>query len=129
MSRSRAIGNVRDGLCRATVFALAPCAEGAVRMQTIKRFDVFSVMKIAAALFAFFGLCEGLIMGLVVAARILARAGRPDTHLFLAPLIAIASILLIPLLFAAFGAINGAVSAGLYNLAVRFVGGIKVEIE
>lgn len=98
-------------------------------MQTIKRFDVFSVMKIAAALFAFFGLCEGLIMGLVVAARILARAGRPDTHLFLAPLIAIASILLIPLLFAAFGAINGAVSAGLYNLAVRFVGGIKVEIE
>ena len=98
-------------------------------MQTIKRFDVFSVMKISAILFAFLGLCEGLIIGLFVAVRILAGAGRPDTHLFLAPLVAIGSLILMPLVLAAFGAINGAVSAGLYNLAVRFVGGIKVEIE
>jgi hypothetical protein len=98
-------------------------------MQTIKRFDVFSVMKISAVLCAFFGLCEGLIIGLVVAVRILARAGRPDTHLFLAPLVGIGSLLLMPLVLAAFGAINGAVSAGLYNLAVRFVGGIRVEVE
>jgi len=98
-------------------------------MQTIKRFDVFSVMKMAAILFAFIGLCEGLIMGLVVAVRILARAGHADTHLFLAPLVAIGSLFLMPLFFAALGALNGAVSAGLYNLAVRFVGGIRVEIE
>jgi len=98
-------------------------------MTTIKRFDVNSVMRLWAVLSAFLGLVEGLILGLVLAARVLARAGRPDTHIILAPIVGIGALLLLPLVSGAVGAIAGVVSAGLYNLAARFVGGIQVEIE
>lgn len=86
-------------------------------------------MRVAAVCYAVLGLFEGAIFALVFS---LAPFAGPDTGKmprFLGPIFGVFAIVVLPLLFAAMGAIGGGLGAVIYNLTARYVGGIEVEVE
>ncbi|HLC64861.1 MAG TPA: DUF3566 domain-containing protein [Candidatus Nanoarchaeia archaeon] len=90
-------------------------------MAVIKRLDVWSVAKIQALIMAVFGLVFGILyafflsgVGLMMGTGML---------LGLAPIIAL------PVLYGILGLALGALTALLYNLFARWVGGIEIELS
>lgn len=79
-------------------------------MKEIKRFGILSVAKIEALFMAVVGLFS--IVGLALA------RGVANPAVFV----------LVPLTYAAIGFVLGAVTALLYNIFARYVGGIKIEL-
>jgi hypothetical protein len=77
----------------------------------------------------------GLIIGLCVA-LVSMLAGLPTglgeqsgefPGSFVAPLFGVGAIVFLPLLYAAFGLIGGAIGSALYNMAAGLVGGIEID--
>jgi len=80
-------------------------------MQEIKRFGILSLAKIEALFMAVVGLFS-------IAGLALAKGG-------VNPVV----LVLVPLTYAVFGFVLGAVTALLYNVFAKYVGGIKVELS
>jgi hypothetical protein len=98
-------------------------------VKTIRRFDLISVMKIAAICYALLGLIEGAIFALVFSIVPLAGPESPNFPKFFGVFFGFGALILFPILFAVMGAIGGALGAVVYNLSARFVGGIQVEVD
>lgn len=96
-------------------------------MRTVKRFEAFSVMKIAALCYAVLGLFEGALFSLVFSVIPLAQEAKVPP--FFGFLLGGFAIVFFPICFAIVGAIFGGLGALIYNLGARVVGGIQVEIE
>jgi len=94
-------------------------------MQEIKKIDVFSFAKI----YAIMGAVIGFIVGLLIAifAGIFAGFAEVPTGLGIAT--GATAIVIVPVFYAVFGFIFGAIGAFLYNIVANWVGGIKIELE
>lgn len=99
----------------------------------IKRIDVISAGKIGGCIAAGFGLILGVIFFLVysvigVAASSLATDQGGGMGALMGGL-GVLSIVAFPVMYGTFGFLGGLIQALIYNLAARFVGGLRVETE
>ena len=98
----------------------------------IRRIGVLSAAKIGGILGAAVGLLAGILFFL--ASSIggdagMANAAQGDPGMaWIAGMGALAAVVL-PIFYAIFGFIGGAVQAFIYNIAARFVGGLPIEVE
>lgn len=96
----------------------------------LRRIGAISLAKICGILYGAIGLIIGLmvsfavILGVVVGSR-LENSIEPLAGTF----IGLAAIFLFPIFYGIIGFITGLFSAGIYNLATRFVGGLELEFE
>ena len=90
----------------------------------LKRIGVFSLAKLQAILMAFVGLIIG-IFSTVLEAMLGMFLGFPGFGMGLGFL----SIVILPVIYAIFGFVSGAIGAFLYNLIAKWVGGIELEFE
>lgn len=92
----------------------------------LKRVGVFSVVKMFACMYFVMGLIGGAFFSLVSLAG--AAAGNREQR-WGGVLFGVLAIVFLPLIYAALGALGGAIMAGLYNLFAHLVGGIELEFE
>lgn len=95
-------------------------------MKEIKKIDTLSTGKVFGILYAFIGLIFGLFITFF---SLIGLAISPDSSGLIAILFGVGAILLLPLFYGVLGFITGLISALLYNIVVKFVGGIKIEIS
>ena len=92
-------------------------------MQTIKKLDVWSVGKIMAL----FGVVMGLLLGILMATLSgIAPADLPAEASSL--LVGWKSLITMPIFYAIMYFVVGILTAFVYNLLARWVGGIKIEL-
>ncbi|MFC1985889.1 hypothetical protein ACFLUK_03100 [Chloroflexota bacterium] len=100
-----------------------------MEMLTVKRFGVLSVGVISGILSAVMGLIIALFM---VPFMAIMSAIAPMTDADFGPMGWMFSgffIIIAPIFYGVWGFIWGIISAALYNVFARWVGGIKVEFE
>lgn len=93
-------------------------------MTIVKRIRPISAFKVGAAVYGFLGLILGVICTVV------ALTGAPfarEAHMPFMRTIGIFAVVLCPIVYGIIGGIGAAISALLYNLASRWVGGLEVE--
>ena len=95
----------------------------------IKRVDAISVGKISGIVAAAIGLLAGVIFLLFgsMFSTLLGAGGSGGTGAAMAG--GVMGMLLLPLLYGVLGFIGGLVYAWIYNVAARFVGGIRIETD
>ena len=81
-------------------------------MQEIRRIGLLSLAKIQAVLMAILGLFG--IVGLILAKKSSFNA---------------VVLILVPVSYAVIGFVAGAITALIYNIVARFIGGVKIELE
>jgi len=95
-------------------------------MKEVKKLDVMSVAVVTCIIYAIIGLIfailGGLFMGMISA--VLPYGGSSRVGLGFG----MAMVILYPLIFGFCGFIGGALSAFIYNLVAKWVGGIKFEL-
>lgn len=106
-----------------------------MQKMMIKRVGVLSVAKIQAMIMLVFGLIIGVFYGLILmtfgamfssmgaGAR---GSGEAAGGVFIAGLMA---MIFVPIVYGIIGFIAGALGAFVYNTAVKFVGGVEIEME
>jgi hypothetical protein len=99
----------------------------------LNRVGIGSAAKIAGAMYGAMGLIFGgffAIFALVGAgfAGMAAEQGGEAMPAFVGPLFGVGAIVLFPILYGLMGVVVGAISAALYNLFARMVGGLEIEI-
>lgn len=94
----------------------------------IKRIDALSAGKISGIIAAAIGLIAGLLF-LLFGSMIAGLASQQEGSGLLAMGGGIAGVILLPILYGVFGFIGGVIQAFIYNLAARFVGGLRIETE
>jgi hypothetical protein len=99
--------------------------------MVIRRVGVWSIGKIAAALYSTIGLLAGLLFaGISLISTGFAEAARSeDFPVWLAPLFGVGAIVVLPILYGILGLLIGTVGAAIYNLVAGAVGGIEIEIQ
>lgn len=98
-------------------------------MQKIKRFGILSVAKIQSAVMGVMGLIIGLVYSVVLVVMgiiALVSGNKAGIVMFV---LAVAVVILAPLLYAVLGFVFGALSAWAYNLVAGRIGGIELELE
>ena len=96
----------------------------------LRSFGVGSVAKMLGVLYAIMGLVFGGIVSIVALVTTAlsperASAGMGAFGLFFG----VAAVLVLPIVYGVLGVVFGAISALLYNLIARFVGGIVIDLE
>jgi len=92
----------------------------------LKRVGVLSVGKVLGGLYAVLGLFIGGIASLL--AVLGASVGGRD-ELLPGLVGGVAAIILVPLFYGVLGFVFGIISAALYNVAAKLLGGIELEFE
>jgi hypothetical protein len=93
----------------------------------IRRFDTYSVGKVAGLLYAVAGVLVGAIL-LIMSIFAAALVDGPG-EFRLGPLGGMAAVVLLPFVYGVLGFIAGALGAWLYNVAAGMVGGVKFDVE
>lgn len=93
----------------------------------IKHIDVMSAGKVSGIIAAAIGLLAGLLF-LLFGSMMSGIAGAENGGM-LAAVGGAMGVVLLPILYAVIGFIGGVLQAFVYNLAARFVGGIRIETE
>ena len=96
----------------------------------LKRVGPLSCAKVAGVLYACLGLIIGFFFSLaaVLGAALGAATGdEPGTALF-GLLFGVGAIVILPVFYGLLGFLTAWVGAALYNLVVRFTGGIEVDL-
>lgn len=97
------------------------------RSMVIRRIDPVSFGKMFGGLYAIFGLVwAGFALLLLLAGIALDAGSAPLGSSVGAGLF---GLIILPVLMGVFGFIGGAIGAVLFNLAVGFVGGVKIDVE
>lgn len=96
-------------------------------MKTLKKIGSFSLAKVLGIFMAVVGLIVGLVFaGIFITAGI---SHYKNTTLGAGIILGILFLILAPVLYGIIGFIAGALSALVYNLLARLVGGIGITIE
>lgn len=103
--------------------------------MVIRRIGVLSAAKIGSVIGAFAGVLAGVMFYLLGALGGLASAageGQSEADAAVTAFMAgmgLLSIVILPVVYAIFGFIGGAIQALLFNLAARVMGGLEVETQ
>jgi len=90
----------------------------------VKRIGVLSLAALSALLHAVLGLAIGTVVA--IASFTPAAQAIPFLH---GRLLGVLAVLLLPLAYGAIGFVAGALTAVVYNLGARLVGGVRVLLE
>jgi len=90
-------------------------------MKKITRINPKSLAKVFGALYAIMGFIGGLIFALI--GIVTAASGQ------MGGLFGLVSLLLLPLLYGMMGLVFGYITALLYNLIAKKIGGVEIELE
>ncbi|MGA9643655.1 MAG: hypothetical protein WBQ72_19815 [Terriglobales bacterium] len=94
-------------------------------MYLLKSVDIWSCAKIAGVLYAFLGL---LLIPMVLIA-IMMSAGSPQPYSTGGAVALVLLAVFAPIVYGLLGFLLGALSAWLYNIAAKYVGGIRLELR
>ena len=98
----------------------------------IRRVGVLSVAKITGIIAAAFGLIAGVLVflaGSLGGAAAAMNRGVEGQGLAMVAGMGVLAIVALPVIYGIFGFIGGAIQAFVYNVAARFVGGIRIDTE
>jgi hypothetical protein len=96
--------------------------------MVLKSVGVVSVVKVFAALYAVLGLIGGLFLTVISLAGLAGGlAGEEGAALGL--VFGVGAIVVLPVFYAAIGALVGAAGAALYNLFAGMLGGVRLDLE
>jgi len=98
----------------------------------LKNIGVLSCGKVLGILYALLGLLIGLSIALVSLIGAVASTGSPQSGsdgLIFGTLFGVGTVIFLPISYGIIGFVGGLISALLYNLIARLVGGIELEIE
>lgn len=112
-------------------FVIPHNTQGDKMIKTIKRFDIFSVVKFMGLFYTFIGFLVGAgvaILSTLSNAFVSSIYGKEidSVGIFIS---SIFLIILSPIFYGIIGVISGALFAFLYNLFSSIIGGIKIEID
>jgi len=107
-----------------TAGAEATFADATAVYWRVKRIGVLSLAALSALLHAVLGLVIGAVVA--IASFTPAAQAIPFLH---GPLLGVLALLLLPLAYGAIGFVAGALTAIVYNLGARLVGGVRVLLE
>jgi hypothetical protein len=100
--------------------------------MVVKRVGVWSVARMAAAIYATIGLIGGLflaffsVVGLGFASSNMHDGDVPQ---WLGSMLGMAAIVAFPILYGVLGFIGGALTAAIYNLYSGMVGGVELDVQ
>lgn len=103
--------------------------------MTLRRIGVLSCGKVLGTLYALLGLIIGGIYALfallfaVIGVSTAQESGDAFAGGAIGVLFGVGSIIFFPIIYGLLGFVGGLISAFLYNLISRFVGGIELELE
>lgn len=103
--------------------------------MVVRRIGVLSAGKVLGALYALLGLIIGLFYALfALLFALIGVAGAANSQDALiggagGVIFGVLSVVLFPLFYGILGFIGGILSAFLYNLIARFVGGIELDVQ
>ncbi|HZH29224.1 MAG TPA: hypothetical protein VEY11_00400 [Pyrinomonadaceae bacterium] len=102
-------------------------------LMTVKRIGVLSLAKMQGVVMAVIGLIIGLIYGIffmIFSAVIMSSGGRGSGASAAGGVVGgLAMMILMPIFYAVLGFGIGALSAFIYNIAARSIGGVELELE
>ncbi len=90
----------------------------------LRRIGPVSLAKILGIVYAILGLLFGGIITLLALAGVATTDGEEE----LGFMFGATAVIWFPLFYGAMGAISGAISALIYNLAAKWVGGVELEL-
>ncbi|MFC3549959.1 hypothetical protein ACFOLC_02915 [Lysobacter cavernae] len=100
--------------------------------MVIRRIGVLSAAKIGGILAGVVGLIAGILLCLASLAggsADMAHAAQADPGMTWITGLGAMAIVVLPIAYAVFGFIGGAIHAFIYNLAAKFVGGLVIETD
>lgn len=98
----------------------------------VKRIGVLSLAKVMAILYGGIGLVAGLVFSFFALLGTAFGAAFQETtgpEAFFGAIFGVGAVVLLPLLYGFMGFLGGLLSAALYNLAARIVGGLELDVE
>jgi hypothetical protein len=103
------------------------------RTAELKRIDIWSLFKVAFVLYASLGLVAGLFYGLIIMligqlGGLLGNEDIPGLG-FLTGIVGVLAIPVLALIYGVLGSIVVAVGGALFNLATRWVGGVRFDLD
>jgi hypothetical protein len=97
--------------------------------MVIKRVGPMSLAKIAFVLYAGIGLLVGVVVSLISVAGMGARLADSGAPGFIAPLIGVGAVVLLPICYGLFGSLGALIGAALFNAAAKMTGGVEIEVQ
>lgn len=96
----------------------------------LRRVGVLSLGKVFGVLYALMGLIFGAIFALLslVGAGIGAAASGSN-EAFLGAIFGVGAVVFLPIFYGVLGFLGGLLTAALYNLVARIMGGLELELE
>jgi hypothetical protein len=96
----------------------------------VKRVGPVSLGKILGIIYAFFGFIIGLFFSFFILMGMVLGSVIEDSPEPLVGLIfGLGSVIAFPIFYGIMGFLGGIITAGLYNITSRWVGGIEIELE
>ena len=95
--------------------------------MVLKRVGPMSIAKISGVLYAAIGLIIGAVVSLLALLGLAANMGGGSN--FMGVMLGVGAIVALPIFYGLIGFIGALISAGLYNLLARVVGGVQLELE
>lgn len=95
----------------------------------IKRVGVLSLAKILGVLYGAIGLIAGAVITLFSVLGSVVGQSASSESLAVGLGIGIGSVIILPIMYGLMGLFGGCITALLYNLTARFVGGLQLEVE
>lgn len=103
--------------------------------MVVRRIGIFSLGKVMGALYALLGLIIGVIYALfallfaVIGVATASESGDAFAGGAFGVLFAVGSVIFFPILYGILGFVFGLLTALIYNLVARIVGGVELDIE
>ena len=96
----------------------------------LKRIDPMSCAKILGIIYAALGLIFGAMFSLIsMLGAVGAAMGTGEGGALFGALFGVGAIIILPIFYGVIGFIGGALVAAIYNVASKWVGGLRLELQ
>ena len=97
--------------------------------MVLKRIGILSAGKIAGLIYACFGLLVGAFFSLFALIGSVAGMSAGEEEAAFGLLFGVGAVIIMPLFYGFIGFVGGLISALIYNLLAKVVGGLELELE